>query len=94
MTAEESTQSTRERLLRKKIHGSVETRKRIDKITPRFPATVMRYMRVSVMRRRTYSSGVSVSPKSLNSFPSALFSMHVILKLCSICQNKGRKMDN
>lgn len=73
----------------KKYMGVWRRERGFDTITPRFPATGMRYTRVSVMRRR-----VSVSPKSLNSFPSALFSMHVILKLCSICQNKGSKMDN
>lgn len=66
---------------------------RINMIIPRFPMRVMRYIRVNIMKRGTCNSGVSVSPKSLNSFTSVLFSLEVILKLCFTCQNKRSKMD-
>ena len=66
---------------------------RIYVIIPRFPVGVMRYTSVNVIDRGTCNSGAPVSPKSLNSFTSVLFSMKDILERCFTCQNKGSKMD-
>ena len=66
---------------------------RINVIIPRFPVRVMRYMNVNIINRGTCNSGASVSPKSLNSFTSVLFSMKDILKRCFTCQKKGSKME-